>query len=439
MRTNALSAVLERDSSTTLEIAVAMRAVAWALEVQDDGGARRVPMPPSRVVVGSASGCDVVLRDSTVSARHCALSVVGSRMMIEDLGSKNGTFVGNARVREAWAEVGTTITLGRSSIVCSGAVEDDERELGEPLPGIAGGSTIMREMAGQVRRLAHHSSPVLIAGESGTGKELIARALHQEGPRADKPFIAINVAALPRDLIESEMFGHERGAFTGAVGRRAGAFIEAEGGTLFLDEIGELPLDAQPKLLRALDGYEVRRVGAAGGGRRANVRVIAATHAPLEERVAQGFFRRDLFHRLEVFVVEVPPLRARRGDIAPIARTILEQAAHEIGRRELTSSALARLVAHDWPGNVRELRNVLYRAADGAGQKRMIEATDVERAARVSVRDDAMPVAMTPELARAIFVQHGRNLSAAARAAGYPRTSFRKLLKPVAAEDESDE
>src|SRR6185436_14942739 len=140
-------------------------------------------------------------------------------------------------------------------------------------------------------------------------KELIARALHTEGPRSEAPFVALNVAALPRELVESELFGHERGAFTGAVSKRAGAFAEAEGGTLFLDEIGELPIDAQPKLLRALDGYEVRRVGAAGSGKRANVRVVAATHVPLEERVATGRFRRDLFHRLEVFVIDVPPLR----------------------------------------------------------------------------------------------------------------------------------
>ena len=144
-----------------------------------------------------------------------------------------------------------------------------------------------------------------------------------QGPRAAEPFVAINVAALPRELVESELFGHERGAFTGAVTRRVGAFTEAEGGTLFLDEIGELPIDAQPKLLRALDGYEVRRVGAPGSGRRANARVVVATHVALQDNVARGAFRRDLFHRLEVFVVDVPPLRERPGDVLPIARMLL--------------------------------------------------------------------------------------------------------------------
>src|SRR6185436_14560652 len=174
-------------------------------------------------------------------------------------------------------------------------------------------------------------------------KELIARALHTEGPRSEAPFVALNVAALPRELVESELFGHERGAFTGAVTKRAGAFAEAETGTLFLDEIGELPIDAQPKLLRALDGYEVRRVGAPGSGRRANARVVVATHVALQDNVARGAFRRDLFHRLEVFVVEVPSLRDRPGDILPIARLLLGQMENEIGRRELTPAAIAQL------------------------------------------------------------------------------------------------
>jgi len=369
------------------------------------------------------------VHDQTVSARHCALSVLGGGVAIEDLGSKNGTFVGSARIREAWAAAGTTVTIGRTALTCMtlAADVDDGEELAAPLAGVAGASVCMRRVASQVRRLASHSAPVLVAGESGTGKELVARALHAEGPREEQPFVAVNVAALPRDLVESEMFGHERGSFTGAVARRAGAFSEAEGGTLFLDEIGELPLDAQPKLLRALDGYEVKRIGAAGSGRRANVRVVAATHVPLEERVTAGLFRRDLFHRLEVFVVEVPPLRARRGDIGAIARQILAQLSSELGARTLASAALARLIAHDWPGNVRELRNVLYRAADLTHADRTIEAHDVERA--MHVREERPKVVLTRPIAQALLGQHDNNLSAAARAAGYPRTTFRKLLK----------
>jgi transcriptional regulator with GAF, ATPase, and Fis domain len=236
----------------------------------------------------------------------------------------------------------------------------------------------------------------------------------------------VNVAALPRELVESELFGHERGAFTGAVARREGAFRDAERGSLFLDEIGELPLEAQPKLLRALDGYEIRRVGGAGPGRPPDVRVIAATHAPLESRVTIGTFRRDLFHRLEVFVVEVPPLRARKGDIAAIGRHLLEQMEPELGRRRLTSAAIARLLVHDWPGNVRELRNVLYRASDLAVTSEALDAPHIERGFR---HPSGPPRAeMSASQAQAILAEHSNNLSAAARAAGYPRTTFRKLL-----------
>jgi DNA-binding NtrC family response regulator len=417
----------DRGSSTTLELMIAPKHHAWALDIQDDKGGRRVPLTEPRLVVGTSRSADIVVEDNTVSSRHCALSLLGCGLAIEDLGSRNGTFVGSARVKEAWAAPGTTITIGRTTLTCSPLGGEADDELAPTLAGIAGASPAMRRVAALVRRLARHTAPVLVSGESGTGKELIARALHQEGPRAQRPFVAVNVAALPHELVESEMFGHERGAFTGAVVRRAGAFAEAEGGTLFLDEIGELPIEAQPKLLRALDGYEVRSVGANAGAKRTNVRVVAATHAPLEERVAESQFRRDLFHRLEVFIVEVPPLRSRRGDIAPIARELLRQMSVDIGPRALTSGAIARLVAHDWPGNVRELRNVLYRAADLSRARETMDAHDVARC--IHSRANGRKVALTPPLAKALLERHSGNLSAAARAAGYPRTTFRKLLR----------
>jgi DNA-binding NtrC family response regulator len=405
-----------------------MPAAVWTVEVQDEGGARRVALGTEKRVFGSAAGADVVVRDATVSARHCALSVLGGGVAIEDLGSRNGTFVGSARVREAWGAAGTAISIGRSTLVIlPHDASDAAHPHGEPLRGIAGASVVMRRLADQVRRLACHSLPVLIAGESGAGKELVARAIHEEGPRRGRPFVAMNVTALPRDLVESELFGHERGAFTGAHARRMGAFAEAAGGTLFLDEVGDLPLEAQPKLLRALDGYEVRRVGASGSGARADVRVVAATHAPLEQRVTAGLFRRDLFHRLECFVVQVPPLRERRGDIAPIARELLSQLNAQVGHRALTPAALARLAAYEWPGNVRELRNVLCRAADATARGGSIDVPDIDRALRR--RSHAEAPALTPRAAQTLLQEHAGNLSAAARAAGMPRTSFRKLLR----------
>jgi two-component system response regulator HydG len=416
----------ERPSSATLEIAIVTRSHDWIIELQDDGGARRVALSETRVLVGASRGADIMVRDPTVSSRHCALSVLGSGVRVEDLGSTNGTYVGNARVLEAWGGAGTTVTLGRSTLVLWPVRPlEDRDDAAPPLPGVAGASISMLRLAGQVRRLARHSEPVLISGETGTGKELVARALHREGPRARKPFVVLNVSSLPRELVESELFGHERGAFTGAVSKRLGAFREADGGTLFLDEIGELPIDAQPKLLRALDGYEVRGVGASGSGQRPDVRVVAATHVALEEKVTQKLFRLDLFHRLEAFVIDVPPLRARRGDIGPIAREILDQKAVDFGPRRLTPSALARLGAHEWPGNVRELRNVLLRACDLAPD--VIDDVDIDRAMRVKTSDPP-PMATTPTIAKALMREHQNNLSAAARAAGCPRTSFRKLL-----------
>jgi two-component system, NtrC family, response regulator GlrR len=420
--------MIEEDASSdrTLEFVLSPRAQAWALDVQDEGGCKRVLLSSEWLVLGSSASAGVMIRDKAVSGRHCAVCALGSGVAILDLGSRNGTFVGSARVKEAWGGPGTAITIGQTTLVCSSLSDEVGDDDVEPLPHLAGRSVAMRQVAAQVRRLARHHAPVLIAGESGTGKELIARSLHQEGPRNNHAFVAINVAALPRELVETEMFGHERGAFTGAVAKRAGAFAEAEGGTLFLDEIGELPMDAQPKLLRALDGYEVRRVGGSVG-RRSNVRVVAATHVPLEAKVAAGEFRRDLFHRLEVFVVEVPPLRARREDIAPIARKLMERMESEVGGRTLTSSAVARLAAYEWPGNVRELRNVLYRACDAAAPSAVIDARHIERG--MGGREEPDKRVVTPSLARAMLRTHENNLSAAARAVGCPRTTFRKLLK----------
>jgi DNA-binding NtrC family response regulator len=415
-------------SDITIEIAPTPAEGSFSLEVQDEAGSRCTVLTAGRIVVGTSASVDLVLTDPTVSARHCALTVSDGGVAVEDLGSTNGTYVGSARIREVCAQAGTVISLGRSTLVLArrGTPSEADEPPGEPLPGIVGGSLTMRRLADQVRRLARHSLPVLISGESGTGKELIARAVHAEGPRQGRPFVPINVTALPRELVESELFGHERGAFTGAHARREGAFAEAQGGTLFLDEIGDLPLEAQPKLLRALDGYEVRRVGAAGGGQRADVRVVAATHARLEQRVERGDFRRDLYHRLECFVLSVPALRERRGDIPALARDVLRQLARDVGPRSIAPAALARLAAHDWPGNVRELRNVLCRAADASAPGGRIEADSVERAIR---RDaPALSKCISSKSAHQLLRESAGNLSAAARAAGIPRTSFRKLL-----------
>ncbi|HEU0186289.1 MAG TPA: nitrogen regulation protein NR(I) [Gallionellaceae bacterium] len=228
-------------------------------------------------------------------------------------------------------------------------------------PDILGHAPAMQEVFRAIGRLAHSQATVLINGESGTGKELVAHALHRHSPRADKPFIAINTAAIPKDLLESELFGHERGAFTGAAATRRGRFEQAEGGTLFLDEIGDMPAELQTRLLRVLSDGNFYRVG---GHQpiKSNVRIIAATHQNLEDRVKQGLFREDLFHRLNVIRLRLPPLRERREDIPLLARYFLQKSARELGveQRRLSEATLNYLSAQDFPGNVRQLENLCH-------------------------------------------------------------------------------
>ncbi len=228
-------------------------------------------------------------------------------------------------------------------------------------PEMLGQAPAMQEVFRAIGRLSQSSATVLITGESGTGKELVARALHRHSPRAAGPFIAINTAAIPKELLESELFGHERGAFTGAQTSRRGRFEQAEGGTLFLDEIGDMPPDLQVRLLRVLSDAEYYRVGG-HAPLKANVRVIAATHQNLEERVRQGLFREDLLHRLNVVRLRLPPLRERVEDIAPLARHFLQKSARELAvePKVLTDEALKALTAFRFPGNVRQLENICH-------------------------------------------------------------------------------
>jgi len=241
------------------------------------------------------------------------------------------------------------------------ARQDEVGELPSVSPEILGQAPAMQEVFRAIGRLAQSNATVLITGESGSGKELVARALHRHSPRAGKPFVAINAAAVPKDLLESELFGHERGAFTGAQTLRRGRFEQAEGGTLFLDEIGDMPLDLQTRLLRVLSDGNFYRVGG-HEPLRANVRVIAATHQDLEKSVRGGQFREDLFHRLNVIRLRLPPLRERREDIPLLVRHFLARSANELGvePKRIGEDAMAALAAHDWPGNVRQLENACH-------------------------------------------------------------------------------
>jgi DNA-binding NtrC family response regulator len=299
---------------------------------------------------------------------------------------------------------------------------------GAPLPGCVGASRAMHEVYDLVRRAAGSASPVLITGESGTGKELVARAVHQLSSRTGR-FIAINCAALPENLLESELFGHEKGTFTGADRDKPGLFEAADRGTLFLDEITDLPAALQPKLLRALEEGEVRRLGATQA-RAVNVRIVAATNRDLEQQVAQGQFRDDLYWRLHVLHVHVPPLRERVADIPLLAE-------HFLGGRPASPEAMAVLTAYPWPGNVRELRNALERAATLAAA-REIRAADLPPRIREAggaaarVADASRRNLPLRELERAYILevlrQNGGNKSRAADILGLDRkTLYRKL------------
>jgi transcriptional regulator with AAA-type ATPase domain len=329
-----------------------------------DAQTRAAPRPVrgTETRIGSDLDNHVVLADRFVSARHCRIQAERSAYVIRDLDSRNGTWVNGVRVAAAEIHAGTRLRLGVTELVCR------ERGADEDL-GLVGRSEAIAEVRREILRLGPLSGSVLVTGESGSGKEVVARALHAASPRARSPFVAINCAALSPELVESELFGHERGAFTGATGRRRGAFETAHEGTLFLDEIGDLPLAQQAKLLRALEERAVRRVG--GEARvLVDVRIVAATHVDLRNAVARRTFREDLFHRLAVLRIRVPALRERAADVEPLAAHFLEEVSDELGIRRLGPGSRDRLVRYPWPGNVRELKNVLYRAA--------AEATGVE-------------------------------------------------------------
>jgi DNA-binding NtrC family response regulator len=248
---------------------------------------------------------------------------------------------------------------------------------GSALPELLGDHPCMLEVSRRIRLVAPRTTPVLIQGPSGTGKELVARAIHRLSPRAHRPFVVLNCAAIPESLLEAELFGHTRGAFTGAVQGRVGRIESANGGTLFLDEIGEMPLALQSKLLRFLEAGEIQKVGD-NDSLTVDVRVLAATHQPLAQRVKQGAFREDVFYRLAVFLIKTPSLREHAGDIPMFAATFLRRLCDTSPMKRLDAAALGRLLVHTWPGNVRELAHVMERAYILAESRTSIVADDIE-------------------------------------------------------------
>ena len=315
----------------------------------------------AKVVVGTDPGAHLVLRDRRVSRKHAEFTIDEGRILLRDIGSRNGTFVGQHRVVETELPLGAIVRLGDTLVGVHPRwyVREVSPSQAKSFGEVTGKSLRMREIFAVLERVAPSDVTVLVEGESGTGKELVARSVRAASRRAEQPYVVFDCASVPRELAESELFGHRRGAFSGAVADRAGAFQQANGGTIFLDELGELPLELQPKLLRVLETGELRRVGD-DDMRQVDVRVIAATNRDLRAEVRRGRFREDLLYRLEVVKVRLPPLRERFEDIPEIVRHLLRE---ELSSDDPIGGAnLQRLMAHSWPGNVRELRNVLERA-----------------------------------------------------------------------------
>jgi transcriptional regulator with GAF, ATPase, and Fis domain len=419
----------------------ALKVRRWAVRVLNGPQAGlSVTLERGSLLVGSAGSNDLVLEDPCVSRAHMELRLLEKGLQVRDLGSSNGTFHQETRIKESILQGAAVLRVGGTEVAVEPAdrevpIDTDLQVLGE----MVGVSAPMRKLFGMVRQIAPSDVSVLIEGETGTGKEMVAVEIHRLSDRADKPLVVVDCGALPSGLVESELFGHMRGSFTGAHTNREGAFEQADGGTIFLDEIGELPTELQPKLLRALDQGQVKRVGD-NTMRKVNVRAFAATSRDLNQAVSKGGFRADLFYRLAVVRLRVPPLRERLVDIKPLSQAILRR----ITSRDIVvpDSAVELLRVHAWPGNVRELRNVLSHAValhsdsdilklpevlgtedppDGAEEPAL--EGDYREAKRQAVNQFEVRY-LTNLLSR-----HNWNVSAAAREAGVDRNYIHRLMK----------
>jgi len=412
--------------------------------------------------IGSAKTCDIVITDPTVSRRHAEIRRGKDGVILRDLGSTNGTFVGQVRAKEVYLGPDTHFRVGRTELHFKPDDEiiDVEPSSEDHFENLVGNSVAMREVFGILERVAPTDLTVLILGETGTGKELASRAVHSRSKRNQGPLVVFDCGAAPDNLIESELFGHQRGAFTGAVEARPGVFEMAHGGTIFLDEIGELPLDLQPKLLRVLEQREVRRVGASKT-KPIDVRVVAATNRNLREEVDAGRFREDLYYRLAVVQMAMPPLRDRLEDLDRLAQHLLTRSSHNTDIQSIDPEVLHIFSSYHWPGNVRELNNVIERSLpfcdgtvitidglpdslrSGSGEtysgttstspiplsQHSAVSTDPGPALPFKDAKDQIIEAFERQYVEDLLDRHEGNVSKAARAADMDRKSITRLMK----------
>jgi DNA-binding NtrC family response regulator len=390
------------------------------------------------VYFGSSPSCELVLSDKTVSRKHMMAELAGDEVIVMDCGSTNGCFIQGSRFEKIAIGFGAEVKLGRTVIKFL-----PDEEVVEPEPSrdtafgsIVGSDTKMRQLFNLLTDVAATNATVLIEGETGTGKELIAEEIHNHSPRRDGPFVVFDCGSVPRELIESMLFGHVKGSFTGAITDRKGAFAEAHGGTIFLDEIGEMALDLQPSLLRVLDKRAVRKVGS-NTYEKIDVRVVAATNRDLRAEVAKKTFREDLYYRLAVIRVSVPPLRERGSDIPLLVQHFTSSFGPQL---KISPEDMAKLVRHSWPGNVRELRNVMERACLlSRGDQVNIDDALVNDAGgpQLGIRTDLpfkeakgqLVEMFEREYIEDLMRRHKMNLSAAAREAQIDRKHLRELIR----------
>jgi DNA-binding NtrC family response regulator len=393
------------------------------------------------LLIGRSERCAIVLDDPNVSKVHAEVQATPRGVRLVDLQSRNGTFIGEASIVEAYLTGQCEFYCGETRLLfVPEPVQQVQVKAPTRFGGLVGTTPEMVELFAKLQRFAPTSMSMVIHGETGTGKERVAQAIHDASPRRDKPFIAVNCAAVADTLLEGELFGHVRGAFTGADRARDGFFIEADRGTLLFDEVGEMSSAMQAKLLRVLENQEVRPVGT-GRSRKVDVRTLFATHVDLRHAVNQGRFREDLYFRMAQVTVSIPPLRRRMDDLPLIVDDLLAQ----LGRPhiKIDEAGMAALLAHTWPGNVRQLRSVLQAAlVESDGDRLMLERA---LAGTLTAAPPSRPSDLYDDAKRdferrfytALHIRYAGNLSRIARAAGKQRATVREALRALGLYDDA--